>query len=148
MVLSFEFLRSPSVTVISPNGGERLKEGNTYIISWKIEDIDDEKINYLIHYYPGVRKDLISNDAKDGYKDPSIIALGELENSITSIEWKIPEYTNQKWFDIKGYGGKQNLGNKYKIHIEAYTSDGIKIGSDTSDGAFTIVCSACAPNGN
>ena len=47
---------SPTVNVTFPNGGEELKIGANYTITWDANDLDDDDLTYLVSYSPDERE--------------------------------------------------------------------------------------------
>jgi len=82
----------PSITVISPNGGEKWVRGNTYDITWTSAEIEKVTINYVDY---------------SGRPLPKTIVVCT-SASLGKYSWRIPD-------DFP-------LGNKYKIRIsECYS---------------------------
>jgi hypothetical protein len=101
---------APTVTVVSPNGGERARRGQTLEISWEASDdvgITSQDI-------------LLSNDG--GQSFATVIAEG-LPGSARDHSWAIPA-------DFK-------KGKQYRVRVVARDASG-KSGGDESDGNFRI----------
>lgn len=116
----------PSVTVISPNGGEVLKIGETYSIKWSSAGFkpgDEVSVS--------LREDLGNTTA------PCFYSLAKLTNDASgqgSYDWKIlPEY-NTKICNSKV------TGKKFKITVYIVSNNSsVAMPSDESDNSFTIV---------
>jgi|GEM_PF-5969392 hypothetical protein len=106
----------PSITVISPNGGEKFNPGQTVTISWRTSGADSSDLI-----------DIYIQDTTDG--GATYANNGEIKWSLpgnsTSYSWVIPSYYSVQPF------------SKYKVYI-AKRSEGIY---DTSDNYFTITSS-------
>lgn len=101
---------APSVTVTSPNGGEKARRGETLMITWSV-DASADLVGQTI---------LLSPDS--GQTFPTIIA-SEVDASARSFEWQIPR-TMPK-------------GATYRIRVEARDEAG-STSSDDSDADFRI----------
>ncbi|MCX6087668.1 MAG: hypothetical protein NTV78_00590 [Caldiserica bacterium] len=108
----------PSITIISPNGGEILKEGSTYIIKWETKNIPEgNKISINIRR---VAPPPLPSEGQEF--DP--IVFVNLENT-GSKEWTVSDMYPE--------------GN-YIIGINSYASIPITdVVTDESDAVFQIV---------
>lgn len=102
----------PSITVLSPNGGELWKVGNTQRIEW------DAKI------YPSSAQVVIGLDVTE-FK---VVEIGRTFNS-GNFDYKVPEIA----------GGEQLGGGHYKVLVSVYNDETLKYDSDRSDSKFTIL---------
>jgi len=108
---------APSITVISPNGGEKWEVGKTYDIKWKSQGFS-EVVILVVHSSGGV---------VDVGRFVSSAIAGE-----KSYSWTIP----QNFFSV--YIGWKP-GDKFKIFIDEIQTDGTFISAnDYSDNYFTI----------
>ena len=121
------------ITILSPNGGETLREGEDYTIQWRSNDLSPTaKVTFYMH----------RDDGLNGYilKDEYIPASWE------KYSWKV-ETELDNWGHGYGPTGKtyatiisdSDTTHKYKLFIRA---DGV---SDFSDDYFTII-KASAPD--
>lgn len=111
----------PSITLISPNGGEVWEIGKTYEIKWS-------RANLPLGEYIG-RIDLYKGNSFYGnIQTWNLIEEGTLQNISESALWKVG--------DIKG--GVEE-GSDYKIYINLKSIDGTREISDFSDNYFSIV---------
>jgi len=99
-----------SITLISPNGGERWEIGESYDITW-VREGEFEKIVVELARYP--EKGL-----------PEYKLLGTFDGRTALYRWTITS-------DVAP-------DDKYKIKVSGHTSDG-RVISDESDGYFSIV---------
>jgi len=112
---SFEILASEkSVTVISPNGGEKWMIGNTYDITW--ESVGVEEIDILLRSYDADYQVLPIQPYQD-------VFVHGIEAKNGSYTWYIP---TDKGLETLSY---------YKVTIEEHGGEII----DESDGYFSIV---------
>jgi subtilisin family serine protease len=101
--------KPPSVTVLSPNGGEKWAVGSRQTIRWTAEDDFDRPEDLTINLY-------YSTDGGATWKPIEL----EVENT-GEYEWVIPETPS----------------NSCRVKVEAVDSGGL-VGSDVSDADFTI----------
>jgi subtilisin family serine protease len=101
--------KPPSVTVLSPNGGEKWAVGSRQTIRWTAEDDFDRPEDLTINLY-------YSTDGGDTWKPIEL----EVKNT-GEYEWVIPETPS----------------NSCRVKVEAIDSGGL-VGSDISDADFTI----------
>lgn len=101
----------PSITVVSPNGGEAWARGSTHDIAWTSTGVN--KITIWAW--------------KEGASDVAEIITGtsQISASLGKYTWTIPTNNN----DI-------NLGGNFKVSISAVENQSIK---DSSDNYFSIV---------
>ncbi|MFH0936603.1 MAG: hypothetical protein V1815_02920 [Candidatus Woesearchaeota archaeon] len=115
---------TPSVRIISPNGGEKWQIGSSYIIQWSTQNIPlDAKINLEI-YEEGTDREFAT-----------AIYHG-LTASVTSYNWLITTFP---------------VPNKnYWVLIKIVGSNGLYLASDISDAPFSIITqqSQCKSNGS
>jgi len=123
----------PSITVLSPNGGETWIAGKTCNITWREEGLKKVTISLWASNNSRV-------DASGGYS-AFAISPGLLDASQGNYQWTVPaETTDNKslgWDDISGC-------KYYKIAIDGYTEipDGLPgdvAARDVSDNYFSIV---------
>jgi hypothetical protein len=105
-------IRGKSITVLSPNGGEKWIKGNTYEIRWKAEGIDRIGI------------DVVNFDTNTVYT--LVTAPNDLPASLGKYSWKV----GSEYPEIPP-------GDHYKIRI--FTTFPQEFISDESDGYFSIV---------
>ncbi len=86
----------PTITVVSPNGGESLVKGQTYSISWKSSNVNKFDI-------------ILDQRLENGAPGDMMIASGVTG---TNYQWKLP--TNMTSIDQDAYAGQ------YKIIIRDY----------------------------
>lgn len=116
----------PSVTVVSPNGGEVLKIGETYSIKWSSAGFKPgDGVSVLL------REDLGNTTAPCFY---SIATLNSEASGQGFYDWKIlPEY-NTKTCNSKV------AGKKFKITVYIVSDNSsVAMPSDESDNFFSIV---------
>ncbi|MDO8424603.1 MAG: Psg1 family protein [bacterium] len=114
---------SPSITVLSPNGGERWEIGKTYRITWQSQGIK----TVAIYVY----NDTIFGSGSTNYLDRERKSLS------------VP--ANQGYFDwtIDGIWIPKGDENRYKISIGS--ADSGVTARDTSDNYFSIVAPIASP---
>jgi len=105
----------PSVTVISPNGGEQWISGQTYRILWQATEVD------FVQIY--IADDSIFGSGSTNYVVPN---NGTIQASLGYYDWVIP--------DIKQLPG--GGGSNYKVRIDDSSDTTVQ---DKSDGSFSIV---------
>ena len=115
----------PSITVLSPNGGEIWKQGETHQISWKSSGLQSSDKIYI---------DLITPSGG--------ISGGSFANILDKIAIAVPDTGSFSWTIPVGIS-VDKTNNNYKIMIQNIGGEVI----DKSDSIFTIKCSACAPEG-
>jgi flagellar hook assembly protein FlgD len=101
--------KPPSVTVLSPNGGEKWTVGSRQTIKWTAEDDFDEPEELKINLY-------YSTDSGTTWEPIEL----EVENT-GEYEWTVPETPS----------------DSCRVKVEAIDSGGL-VGSDISDADFTI----------
>lgn len=108
------FALTPSVTVLSPNGGEIWQRGTTKTVSWSLANVPlDGSIRLFLR--------------KTGMSD-TVFAI--INSSTTSFDWTISPFTV--------------AGIDYKVVVAVRNRAGGYIAIDESDGFFSInVASAC-----
>ena len=121
-----------SITIISPNGGEKWIEGNTYEITWKANGVEKVVIELI--------------DYSCSSETPLIIATNILASQ-GSYSWKIPAnlFESQAnaycpayaYNPTTHYGWKS--GDNFKIFIAELKTDGTYGVQDQSDNYFSIV---------
>jgi len=106
-----------SIKVISPNGGEKWEQGNTYLIKWQVKGIRENLNIYLYREYGDNKRSL------------TLIA-GGLSPEVTHYSWTIPSYqpTEGKY---KISVRTESYGGMFSPHTEGF--------EDKSDGYFSIV---------
>ncbi|MCK5003809.1 MAG: hypothetical protein KAS21_01915 [Candidatus Aminicenantes bacterium] len=90
ILLSNSVPAEPALTLISPNGGEELISGKTFMIKWNYEDSANSDKNVILVLY------------KNGIK---FITISESTSNTGSFIWTIPSETPS--------------GNKYRIRIRS-----------------------------
>jgi hypothetical protein len=116
----------PSVTVVSPNGGEVLKIGETYSIKWSSAG-----------FKPGDEVSVSLREDLGNTTPPCFYSLARLDNEVSgqgSYDWKVlPEY-NTKICNTKVDG------KKFKIVVYIVSdNNSVTMPSDESDNFFSIV---------
>ncbi|MBU4298761.1 PKD domain-containing protein, partial [Patescibacteria group bacterium] len=109
---------TPSLTVISPNGGETWERGKTYTISWIGSDVFKEITIGLTNY---------ENYEGGGRGIPAAMHIGTFGGQTRAYGWEITP-------DIVP-------GGKYKIRVDGDKFDGTKI-TDDADNYLSIVSAA------
>ena len=112
----------PAVTVLSPNGGEIYKKGDTVLIRWKAYNIDSTININLLKAEGGIYYDLGTQI------NPS--TGSQVDASGPAFSWWIPT--------DDGPGGRRIETGIYKIQIIALEYDDGRGIADTSDNYFTI----------
>lgn len=109
---------TPSITVISPNGGETLVEGDTYNIIWRASNVW-------------------------GWAD--IYIVNEETGQESSIRTRVSQIGRYEWTVGKTESGPAILaGQKYKILVKGILESGSYV-KDESDNSFSIVSSTKRP---
>lgn len=112
---------APSITVISPNGGEIWHPGETHRITWKSSNVS----NMNIYVYDSN----ISGSGSTNYITPNNSSVSATQGYYS---WTIPEMTQLPPFD-----GYSSGGGNYRIRID--DADGVDLSySDRSDAPFGI----------
>lgn len=106
---SFTILPTPSITVVSPNGGETYKYGNTVTVAWETKSIASKLVNIKLLKAGTAVLTIASNVAQS------------LDNGIFTYNWTIPSYLTPAL--------------DYTIEVSDTKNSAIK---DTSDGQFRI----------
>lgn len=116
-------ITTPSITVLSPNGGESYKIDDKIKIKWKSENLPS---NAKVAIYLKERQDSEEGLAGYGLHDSMLINDGE---EILSISSKFPKLVK--------------YGQNYKINI-VYYKDNTVINTieDSSDNYFTVISSS------
>jgi M6 family metalloprotease-like protein len=113
---NFTITVPPTISLVSPNGGESLQRGTPHMISWT---------------YTGDAGDAVRIEVLKGGNTERLLApeapIGNAGNG--SFEW--------------GMALDQPTGNDYKIKV---TSTADPLCQDTSDGAFSVVAISPLPN--
>ncbi|MBI4014895.1 MAG: protease complex subunit PrcB family protein, partial [Candidatus Aenigmarchaeota archaeon] len=100
---------SPSITVLSPNGGEKLTVGETYTIRWQA--VKTDKVGLSLMTY-------------DGYDKGLALWIAQANASDGMYLWKVPSTSFPEQVSIPG--------NKFKILVNSNET------LDISDGFFAI----------
>ncbi|MFA6601307.1 MAG: hypothetical protein WCT02_00365 [Candidatus Paceibacterota bacterium] len=123
---------NPVVTVLSPNGGENIRIGGTYKISWNVTG------NLPKGYWTIVAMD-----------NPMGAEVGISSSTATSLNWKIEKYkvTGDLLGDMdtgphKIYVSIYDSRPCYGFCVDPATAKGKLIASDSSDNYFNIVAAA------
>lgn len=119
---------TPSITVLSPNGGESWQVGQTYTISWRSQSVPAgagisgvdllKNDTFVVSIYPSPNRQLLTTD---------------------SFSWLVPATYSFNNYPLQP-------GNDYKIRVRL--DNGITdatIASDSSDAAFSIVAAGTSP---
>jgi len=124
---------SPSVTVLSPNGGETLVAGRTYEIRYNARNFDTN-LKAPIHIF---FERYNQSGLRTGNPNYGMIPIGDT-NDPSSFTWRIPADVIS---DIDAVVGS---GDKYKVQVclMDYCSVQNNSGTDKSDGYFNIVNSS------
>ena len=128
-------LLKPSITVLSPNGGEKWTVGNTYNITWKSTGVNKVDI-YLKNHDSGIDcmsacLSLPGGNCCEPCGDVQVIAKG-VSASLGKYSWNIPS--------------TQKISSKDEILIQS--SIGESCSADRSDGYFSIVSSVSCRDEN
>ena len=116
-----------SITVISPNGGEKIEKGKSFNVLWKSQGVS--KVYIQIYYY----NDNNTIDANNYFNS------GECRLTYEPVSADSGSYTIEGNFS--GRCGAIPIGNKIKVKISGLAADGTQI-EDFSDNYFTIVAAA------
>ncbi len=133
-----------SIAIVSPNGGETLKEGDNFIIGWKSSGLPvDAKVFLTLFRYE-------TATANDG---PNISIVGNIPASQNYYNWKVS--TEGSW----GYGylkdskriyavltSDQNLTSNYRYKVFISVSGAGLDVWDFSDNYFSIVAATTTPS--
>lgn len=116
----------PSVTVVSPNGGEIFKTGNKYMIKWSSVNIPStQNVRITLRY--------VQNDPTyPGGKNIEEWIAAETPNN-GSYEWKVPE--------VYGLGMDESA---FRVKVDEIANQPTY--SDYSDNTFTIKLGESNPN--
>ncbi len=117
---NLEFKTAPSITVVSPNGGEKWNEGKTYRIKWEQAGLNQEKVDILLGGY-----DQRGNPIRQWYWIASNVTAGQ-----AYFDWEIPPKINT-YFQLSP--------EKYKIEITQIIGGKPAGISDESDDYFRIL---------
>ena len=128
-------LLKPSITVLSPNGGEKWTVGNTYNITWKSTGVNKVDI-YLKNHDSGIDcmsacLSLPGGNCCEPCGDVQVIAKG-VSASLGKYSWNIPS--------------TQKISSKDEILIQS--SIGESCSADRSDNYFSIVSSVSCRDEN
>ncbi len=120
----------PSITVLSPNGGEQWVGGQTYPIRWKTWKTYDDSLptKVLIQLI----------DERGQYPDSYVIA-SQIRTLSGEYLWNVP-----KVLDTKVPSGEVGIGDKYKVQITTLGASYY----DKSDDYFSIVSPATVTSCN
>jgi hypothetical protein len=112
---------SPSITILSPNGGEQLMSGNTYDIKWNFPEAEGK-------IYITLEKWSVGDAVSTRSIVPETLATTE------TYSWTIPK--------------DQEVGSRYKINIGLLggASKGSSGVGDSSDNYFSIVSTVTSPD--
>ncbi len=113
---------SPSVTVLSPNGGEQWQVGQTYVISYSVSDTNAEPYIYLEKGYE-------AGSTKTGVN--SSMLIGQPGHGVQSFSYTVPQ----------GIASWPGLGSNYKIKVCINNC----ASSGSSNSSFTINSQASTP---
>jgi hypothetical protein len=146
----FSIVLTPSITVISPNGGEVWEIGKTYEIKWVARGVHDKPVVIYLTDEKGVfqtRKCFFGN---------KVFEIGG--NGLEIIECSIA--MSAFGTEVNGYRWSWNVKNyppsdRYRVHIVSLTPDTLAAtaAQDMSDYPFSIVSSTApsvrviSPNG-
>lgn len=118
----FTILPAPSVTVVSPNGGEAYKYGNTVTITWEAKSLLSKSVNIRLLKAGSLVQTIATNVAQSA------------ESGLFVRSWTVPSTLP--------------VGSDYTIEVADAANTSVK---DTSDGQFKIASSAAltiyGPNG-
>lgn len=112
---------TPSLTVLSPNGGEQWTTGASHAISWQSANVPAGATAGLALYKGGVYK-------------PEYFRVYQLPPTTGTYNWAVPNTIP--------------AGNDYKMEVEMYNSSGNLVVLDQSDGYFNIVASSASGAAN
>jgi len=132
----------PSITVTSPNGGEVLKVGEMYNITWNTSQ-------FFKNQYPKVTITLIAGSAGQAITTINTITT----DNTGSYSWTIPNVSMTAYiqdYPAGPYTLKDVINQKlFKIQIEGYPHIGSPMASgplDNSDNYFTIIPATVQPS--
>ncbi|MBU3999741.1 hypothetical protein KKG29_00990 [Patescibacteria group bacterium] len=117
----------PSITVLSPNGGEQWQVGKTYSVTWKSSGLEQININLLS-----------ADPVNEGsYRVARLIS--NLSASIGNYSWAVPEKT--ECLSLPCITLPEHRNHKIEVVDARYgrNSSVSKVYSDTSDAPFSIV---------
>ncbi len=115
-VISHSTFTVDVLDIIQPKGGETLKSGTVYTMTWNIGTLN-----------PVARENVYYTDDSGNSWTLITSRLGEF----LSYHWEVPWVTNKKI--------------NCKIKVELFDPNGLMVGTDTSDGFFTIQPSYVPP---
>jgi len=105
------------ITVLSPNGGEQWKVGETHTIKWET-NFQESTVGMVLY-------------------DESLVSLGASASKVWQEE-NIPNTGSYSFTVPQFYPGIAGAGiNQYKIYIDSYSASGYSV-SDYSDNYFSI----------
>lgn len=142
MTVSFDVVTAttPSITVLSPNGGEALQEGTQHTIRWSGANIPSNAIITIN----------VFNGTTGSFSDPNTQIATNLSSGTTSYTWKVASNTGgwgfgmkttaQKFAELLGIDTAYAATDQYKIGISAYLNG--EVAYDVSDAPFSIVASS------
>jgi hypothetical protein len=131
---------TPSITLLSPNGGEVLQVGQNYTIRWSSANVQpDAKINIILY---------------DDSNALNLVIASDLAPDMTSYTWKVVSAESnpngwifmgktETWKKVAQFFGIKTAeasGHTYRIHITSNIpgSPNTPSAFDASDGSFTI----------
>ena len=126
---------SQNVTVLSPNGGEKIMLGQSYPVTWSSSGFSasDKVTIYLKNDSLNCPTGMVGCWTEFGIVSQPIQNTG-------SYVWN----TNLKMFGDAGPNSVAvTIGNNYKIHVEITPTNNTAATSDYSDNEFSIVQSNC-----
>jgi len=109
-----EDCKEKSITVLSPNGGERWIVGNTYDIKWESRGIEKVRITLEVGFQQTIPTPI------------PVLIIDDYPANLGKYSWIVEE-----------------LPGKWKIRITGKTADG-RVVSDLSDDSFSIVSAPTA----
>lgn len=135
-VKAYKEAQQPSITVISPNGGEKWVWGNTYNITWRQTRLD--KVDIQLEKWAGDNGQIYAGG-------PLTLTIAEVSASVGQYSWRVSDLAAA---DVV------SPGNYYKIRI-VKTGDASPYSqqiADSSDNYFSIVSptpsiAVISPNG-
>ncbi len=129
---------SPSITIISPNGGEKFVEGQTIIVKWKVNNFPkDAKINIIV-----MRTDGLSGDI--GVNIPASQGRFVWKVKTEGTDWGYgylnkPKAPNKIVLASFATPKNKKISYQYNMYIRTYLNGGSTYVEDGSDGTFTVI---------
>ena len=112
---------TPSITVLSPNGGEVWEVGKTYGISWKTTNLSNNNLKVIVDLFK-------ATDLTTGLPRQDTVPLNAVSATQGYMSWTIPQTLSS---------GNYRVG--LSLIDYSVNSEGLVVNRDSSDAPFSIV---------